>query len=284
MQHIPVKSLPEPALAETFIIRDIMQLDERDFYHKLHRHDYFHVLVFKEASGRHNIDFIDYPVTDNSVFVIRPGQVHEIVFNAGSTGYVVQFSQSFYPSSDVTPDAQLRMAASRNFYQFNNANFKILMAALEQVYSEYTNKGYRYEEMIKAQMSSFFIGLIREGRRNPISQTNGHQQERLERFLLLIERHIHTHKQPSQYAEMMNLSAYQLNAITKASLGKTCSELINEQIILEAKRYLLATTNQVTQVAYHMGYEDVSYFIRFFKKHTGHSPDAFRREFQLSTV
>ena len=75
---------------------------------------------------------------------------------------------------------------------------------------------------------------------------------------------------------MLNLSTYQLNAITKTTLGKTCSDLINEYIILESKRYLLATSNQVNQIAYHLGYEDVSYFIRFFKKHTGYSPETFR--------
>jgi AraC-like DNA-binding protein len=75
---------------------------------------------------------------------------------------------------------------------------------------------------------------------------------------------------------MLNLSSYQLNAIVRATLGKTCSELIIEYILLESKRYLLATSHQVTQIAYHLGYEDVSYFIRFFKKHTGYSPEAFR--------
>jgi AraC-like DNA-binding protein len=78
---------------------------------------------------------------------------------------------------------------------------------------------------------------------------------------------------------MMNLSSYQLNAITKKTLGKTCSQLINEYILLEAKRYLLATSEQVNQIADHLGYEDVSYFIRFFKKNTGHSPEAFRYNF-----
>jgi AraC-like DNA-binding protein len=79
---------------------------------------------------------------------------------------------------------------------------------------------------------------------------------------------------------MLNLSNYQLNAITKTTLGKTCSEVIDEYIILESKRNLLATSNQVTQIAFHLGYEDVSYFIRFFKKHTGYSPEAFRNNFR----
>ncbi|NQX56713.1 helix-turn-helix domain-containing protein [Pedobacter panaciterrae] len=50
---------------------------------------------------------------------------------------------------------------------------------------------------------------------------------------------------------------------------------MNEYIILEAKRQLLATSSQVSQIACYLGYEDISYFIRFFKKHTGTSPEAF---------
>jgi len=87
-------------------------------------------------------------------------------------------------------------------------------------------------------------------------------------------------KSASEYAKLLSLSSYQLNAITKGSVGKTVSDLINEQILLEAKRYLLATPNPVKDVADLLGYEDVSYFIRFFKKHTGHSPEAFRKNFK----
>jgi YesN/AraC family two-component response regulator len=75
---------------------------------------------------------------------------------------------------------------------------------------------------------------------------------------------------------MMKLSPYQLNAITKATIGKTTSDLINEHLVLEAKKHLLATTNQVKDIAFQLGFEDVSYFIRFFKKHTGYSPEVFR--------
>ena len=130
-------------------------------------------------------------------------------------------------------------------------------------------------------MNILFIELTRQFI-NSSSATNAslYKQERLEKFLELLEAHVFTHKQVSQYAEMLNLSVYQLNSIAKAALGKTSSELIDEQIVLEAKRCLLATSNQVNQTAYRLGYEDVSYFIRFFKKQTGYSPEAFRNNFR----
>ena len=76
---------------------------------------------------------------------------------------------------------------------------------------------------------------------------------------------------------MMHLTTFKLNKITKETVGKTCSQLINEQIILEAKRHLLATTNQVNQIAFDLGFEDPSYFIRFFKKSANFSPEVFRK-------
>jgi AraC-like DNA-binding protein len=107
-----------------------------------------------------------------------------------------------------------------------------------------------------------------------------YKQDKLEAFLLLLEQTVTKQKQPSYYADKLNLTPYQLNAITKSSLGKTCSALIVEYTILEAKRFLLGTSNQINQIADQLGYDDVSYFIRFFKKHTGLSPEAFRNNFQ----
>lgn len=88
--------------------------------------------------------------------------------------------------------------------------------------------------------------------------------------------HIASKKQVTHYTDWMHLSPYQLNEITKATMGKTASELINEHIILEAKRYQLTTPNQIKEIADKLSYEDVSYFIRFFKKQTGYSSEAFR--------
>ena len=57
-------------------------------------------------------------------------------------------------------------------------------------------------------------------------------------------------------------------------------QLLNQQLVLEAKRNLLATTSQIKEIAFQLGYEDPSYFSRFFKKHTGHTPEDFRQTHQ----
>lgn len=273
--------LKEPDFSGSFSIRDLHDLlAGKDLVQELHRHDFFYVLVLKKGTGTHAIDFVPYEVCDRAVFFMRPGQVHQLLLKAGSTGYLMQFRQAFYFPHDRASGQLLRKAGTINHCRLHADGFQKLQVLLASISEEYTGKQERYEEVIKATMGIFFIELIRQQCQNPSDHAELYKQERLDAFLALLETPVFSRKPVSYYAAMLHLSIYQLNAITKATLGKTCSELINECTLLEAKRYLLATSNQVNQLADHLGYEDVSYFIRFFKKHTGYSPEAFRQIFR----
>ena len=285
MDSIPVRQIhtaqKEPILAESFSIRDLATLQATgDMVQELHRHDFFYVLVVEKGTGKHDIDFHPYKIHDFSIFFMRPGQVHQLLLEAGSTGYLIQFKEAFYASRSKSAFQLLRKASVYNHYRLNAGQFLKLLQVLAYSFEEYNSRQDRYPEVIQANMEIFFIELMRLQNNTPADPTHLYRQEQLEAFLALLETHITMHKQVSWYAAMLHLSTYQLNAVTKTTLGKTCSELINEHIILEAKRQLLATTGQVNQVADYLGYEDISYFIRFFKKHTGLSPELFRHNFK----
>jgi AraC-like DNA-binding protein len=149
------------------------------------------------------------------------------------------------------------------------------------IYQESREMEDRYELVIQVNLQLLLVELLRQAQElaGTPDEKISYQLERLEEYRELIAEHISSQKQVHWYAERMRLTTYQLNTITKTVLGKPSSSLINDYILLEAKRYLLATTNQVNQISWHLGYEDVSYFIRFFKKHTGYSPEAFRKHF-----
>jgi AraC-like DNA-binding protein len=211
---------------------------------------------------------------------MRPGQVHQHTLRACSSGYLIEFRNDFYSPHDRASNEQLRKAGSMNFYPFEAAGFKALSFTLTHIFREYQKKDEGYLEVIKANLAILFIELVRYHSRTLPRNVSRYTQERLDKFLELLEAQVSNRKQAAYYAEMLNLSLYQLNAVTRETLGKTCSEVIREYLILESKRYLLATSNQIGQIASHLGYEDVSYFIRFFKKHTGHTPEVFRKNFR----
>ncbi|MBK8502873.1 MAG: helix-turn-helix domain-containing protein [Saprospiraceae bacterium] len=285
MKPFPVRKINVPQDGSkpsiSFGIRDVKDiLAGKDTLHEFHRHEYFFILALKKGKGLHTIDFTPYKVVNHSVFFIRPGQVHELMLKSESTGYLMEFKNDFYDACDKMSSQLLRSASSMNLCMPDADRFRRLLTLLAFIYAEFTDKKEGHQEVIRANLSIFFIELARHRQqRSAANNVSQYMQERLDRFTELLETHVATHKEVSHYADMLHLSTYQLNAITKAALGKTVSELIDEYIILESKRYLLATSNLVNQVAFLLGYEDVSYFIRFFKKHTGHTPVVFRRNF-----
>ncbi|OQP61930.1 AraC family transcriptional regulator [Niastella vici] len=287
MKKIPVKHIAsthkEQSNKGRFSIRELSKvLKGKELVQKLHKHDFYFVLALEKGAGVHEIDFISYNIHNYAVFILRPGQVHQLQLAAKCTGYLMEFDNLFYQPKNSITAQRWKKATSKNYCTVKDTRFKKLLSFLTNISTEYTAKQEGFIEAIKANLDLFFIEYVRQSN-NPAqisNTTNTYTQERYEDLLRLLELNITKIKNASQYADLLNLSSYQLNSITKASVGKTVSELINDQIILEAKRYLLATPNQIKEIADHLGYEDISYFIRFFKKHTGYSPEAFRKNFK----
>lgn len=288
METIPVRhlnpTLKEPSFSGSFDILDLeVYLSGKDMVQELHRHSFFYILVLEKGKGAHHIDFISYPIQDYTVFFMRPGQVHELSLENGSTGYLLKFSPDFYAPLSEADSQVLRKVSSKDFCALSKETMEGMLLILGNIYKENKEKQERYREAIWSYLAVFFIALLRQQQQEPkvlADHNSDYMQERLEAFQELIVSSAAQFKQVSYYAEQLNLSTYQLNAITKAMLHKTASELIIDHLLLEAKRYLLATSNQVNQIAWHLGYEDVSYFVRFFKKHTGYSPEVFRKDFK----
>ncbi|MTI33096.1 helix-turn-helix domain-containing protein [Xanthovirga aplysinae] len=285
MENIPIRDIKEyqkeQNFSNSFNIRDIRPLlGGKDMIQELHRHDFFFVLALQKGKGNHEIDFISYEVCDHSVYFLRPGQVHRLTLKSGSTGFLMAFKADIFYPHDKVFNERLRKASNVNHYPLDATRFTTVQAVLDFIFREYTVQQEGYESVIIANLGIIIIELIRQISESPSNSTSLYKQERLEEFLELLEKHSSKYKQVSQYADLLNLSPFQLNAITKTTLGKTSSVIINDHIILESKRYLLATSNQVNEIAYQLGYEDISYFIRFFKKQTGYTPEAFRNNFR----
>ena len=286
MKKIPVRQIKtnqkEPGLAEHFSIRKLSHIMKgNDMVQELHRHDYFFILLILKGKGDHEIDFIPYKIADHTIFFMRPGGVHQLSLKKGSTGYLMQFKPDFYFPHDHDSGHILRKASHKNYLKIPEETSRKLHSILENIHNEFENKNEGFRDVIKANLSIFFIELMRRRQhKKPGTGSKLYATQRMEELMDLISKNITIQKNPSGYASMLNLSPYQLNSITKSTLGKTTSEIINEQIILEAKRYLLATPDQISQISDYLGYDDVSYFIRFFKKHTGYTPETFRNNFK----
>jgi AraC family transcriptional activator of pobA len=100
---------------------------------------------------------------------------------------------------------------------------------------------------------------------------------KLIKFIDLIEENYKKRLKISDYLRLMQISSRTLSNLTSQLLDKSPSEMINERIIAEAKRMLLSTSYNISKIGYHLGFDDDSYFVKYFKKHTSISPLDFRR-------
>lgn len=284
MKGIPVRNMGASSAAtpaDSFAIRTISEVTGgAEMVQHAHRHNFFYMLVVANGSGEHTIDFTSYKITPHTLFFMRPGQVHQLRMDAGSTGYLIQFERPFYFPQDKGCNHLLQKAASVNYYPLQEALFTEINALLTAVCEEATRRREGYRELILAHLSVLFTRLIRGAEVKYEGSSNLYIQQRMQEFQELLEKHAPFKKAVADYAAMMHLSVYQLNTIAKQMQGKTSSQVINEYVVLEAKRRLLSTGETVARIATTLGYDDPSYFIRFFKRHTGYAPEAFRRNFR----
>jgi AraC-like DNA-binding protein len=96
-----------------------------------------------------------------------------------------------------------------------------------------------------------------------------------------MERHYLDFGPVRDYADKLHVSERQLNDALRKTLGKTAGQLVQERVLLEAKRLLSNTDLSMAEIAYQLNFGDFAYFCRFFKKHTRFTPSAFRKDGSL---
>ena len=106
----------------------------------------------------------------------------------------------------------------------------------------------------------------------------GINEKRIYQFLMLLENHYTTEKNVGFYADKLHISAKRLNQILKQKLDKTINQMLQERLLAEAKHLLFVGKANIQEISFSLGFEDPSYFSRFFRKMTKVSPEQFKKE------
>ena len=96
-------------------------------------------------------------------------------------------------------------------------------------------------------------------------------------LLELIERHYTSQHDVDFYAAKLSLGKKRLNVLSVDVFGQTVKQLLTQRLILQAKRMISASGSTFKEIASELGFNDASYFSRFFRQHAGVTPEEFRR-------
>jgi AraC family transcriptional regulator, transcriptional activator of pobA len=112
----------------------------------------------------------------------------------------------------------------------------------------------------------------------PQAATGRRKLRQISQFKALLDQQFRSHRPVQWYADAIGLTAGQLSRICRESLGMSALDVVNARLVHEAQRELVYTVGSIKQLALELGFADDAYFSRFFKRHTGMSPMAFRTQ------
>ena len=133
-------------------------------------------------------------------------------------------------------------------------------------------------EIISAYFKIFTFFLSRFFTEKGIPFSLDREKEIATTFMSLVKRNFKTKKMVTDYASDMFISANYLSQVVKKIYGFTASHQIQQCIILEAKRRLLASPVKMKELAYALGFDDYAYFSKYFKSKCGMSFSRFKKE------
>lgn len=248
----------------------------------LHRHDYYTVILVEAAAGTHVIDYQSYTFQPLEVYFVSPGQVHQIALSAPPKGWVLTFSRDFLIENNISESFISNINLFNAFgdsppLKLDPVTFDRLVRILGEMKS-CMPEGLTYRDRALGALLQLF--LIYCNNSNSLNSSQLDEENSgvciLRDFKRMVESHYSEWHKVQEYAEAIHITSKHLSQTVKSITGKSAKELIQDRLVLEAKRLLIHTDSPVKEIAYTLGFEEPLHFSGFFKRNAGLSPSEYK--------
>lgn len=245
-----------------------------------HQDDYYIFGLMTRGTACGIVDFKELRLNAGDVFLVQPGQVHRFVSTEDAEGWLMMADSRFVGQEEKCIfDKFCLEASSFQTDEKHKEEFGLMTTLLEHRLDDGNR---RKTDAIAAHLAEAYISMIAEAAHDfDLQKTDSspRYKEIVLAFREALSQHLPTHRQPSFYASLLNISTVYLNEIVKKVTGMNTASYIKGEVVLQAKRMLVHTNLPVKQIAYKLGFEDYSYFSRIFTQTTGVSPTDFRQKY-----
>lgn len=224
---------------------------------------------------KRQLGIVNYDVRQNELMIVPKFQISTTEFHSEDlNGFYCHFSDSF-----LTNNPFLLQWRPTDF-----ENTKIVLPQetanrihqlLETINNLYQQNWIQNKELIAQYLRTVLTEITFQNKYAPSSLDK--KKDLVLKYIQLVNLNLKKGLKISNYAELLHISPNHLNKIIKNQLSKSAQEIHNEIILQEAKVLLLQTSKDISEIAFDLGFNDVSYFGKFFRKHTNQSPMEYRK-------
>ena len=247
-----------------------------------HAHrDLHQLLVIFTGAGEMQAETQRYAFHAPALLVAPAGVVHGFAFAPETEGYVVTLADS------LLRDLAREEAAFKRLFQAPTCASLAADPTHTQEFADTVPKLRR--ELVwqapasgaaaVARLVTVLVCAVR-ALHEPAGLTSAGTSARaalVARFREKVESHLRTGLSIAQYAKALSVTPARLRAACLEVTGKPPARVLEDRLLLEAKRNLTYTNMTVAETAYYLGFADPAYFSRFFSKNAGESPATFRK-------
>lgn len=250
-----------------------------------HRAQFYHILWIEKGSGTHFVDFNPVTIENNTIIFIPHNCVNVFDKNGVYEGKIILFTNNFFCKNNNDLNYLQTSLLFSDLYNIakikGNPGTSVLGVYFKNMEAEYQHSPDSAQfQILHNMLHVFLLQAEREMRKQGFEELKPSANlDYLIGFKNLLENNFRHEKSVNKYASQLGISEKQLQKATNTLLAHTPKQIIDERVLLEAKRLLVHSTQSVKEIAYGLGYDEPTNFIKYFRKHTGFTPLEFREKY-----
>ena len=248
---------------------------------------FYQIFLFK-GKGTFIVDFTEYSFSDNTVLFLTPYQQFQWTTPTQTDIEALEFHGDFYCIEYHKKEVACNGLLFNNIYLVPHISIDVgtyndILSFFTKIEDE-KKSGNEFSSAILKAYLQLVLALCSKEKNMFLSeiQLGDAEIHEVVHFQNLLEHHFIKERSPTFYASKFFLSTSAFGKKIKKHFGKIPSQLIQDRVILEAKKLLHLTHKSIKEIASELNFEDEFYFSRYFKKSVGLSPLHYREKVGVS--
>ncbi len=271
---------------EAMSIDDLRKRATAEHFEKLQRADFYRLIGVLEGSTNPMVDFSTYAARAGDWLLVRPGQVFRYDFSHLWSGWLLVFrpdSLSPVERSRLPEyfDLRRRIEDLASLHSLRKDQHNWLSNSVQQMKFDagFTDDVRLRNELLRLSLAGLLLRLsLWQSSNLSLGTSHVSNHANFRRFRQLLDADFATNHQVHHYAAALGMSDKTLSRVCISATGTPAKAVINQRLVLEAKRLLAHTGVAVQTIGRELGFDEASNFIKFFRKEAGITPLAFRQK------